>query len=558
VITRPDAQSYLVQLLEQAPVGILRLEQDGAVASANPAACELLERPERELLGSYLGALFEAPKQIAESLAQAASSKERVDVTLVRGAAETALHLKLSFQTFESEETGLGVMVIMQDVTQSVTVQRQREEILSQVELLAEASASLGSSMSLEQTFEQIAEVILPMLGDWCALDLISPDGVDRIGVRHRDPALADVAEALRAFRPDADNRQHPVVRALVKEKPVIISDIDQEGLSNVTYQAEHKRLLGELGVRSVMVLPLRARHRMLGTLTLVSATNPKRYGATQLVVAQDVASRAALAIDNARLLRDHVYLARKLQESLLPPTIPRIPGVELAARYHAASETIDVGGDFYDFFATGKKSWNVVIGDVSGKGPDAAVVTTLARYTIRAASMKARAPRRILAILNEAIYSQTPPERFATVAFVRVRTDTPAGSRKVTIACGGHPLPLVMKADGAISEIGAPGTVVGLMERTDIKDHNAVLDPGDVLVLYTDGVTEARSGDHMLGIHGLRTALAGCRGRSASEIADRLAETTLDFQKTNQRDDVAIVVIKVPEETPFGENTQV
>jgi PAS domain S-box-containing protein len=556
VTNRPDAQSYLVQLLEQAPVGILRLDDKGAIAAANPAACELLERPEREVLGRLLGAFFEDPREIDRSVAEVATSTERVDVTLVRGAAETARHLKLSFQAFESDETGWGVMVTAQDVTQSVTVQRQREEILSQVELLAEASASLGSSMGVEQTFEQIADVIVPMLGDWCALDLISSDGVDRIGVRHRDPDLKDVCEALRGFRPEAGNRQHPVVRALVKEKPVIISDIDQSTLSDVTYEPEHKRLLGELGVRSLMVMPLRARHRMLGTLTLVSSTNPKRYGATQLVVAQDVASRAALAIDNARLLQDHVYLARKLQESLLPPNIPVIPGIDLAARYHAASETIDVGGDFYDFFATGKKSWNIVVGDVSGKGPDAAVVTTLARYTIRAASMKARAPRRILAMLNEAVYSQTPPERFATVVFVRVRTDSETGPRKVTIACGGHPLPLVLKADGSISEMGTPGTAVGLMERTDIKDHNAILEPGDALVLYTDGVTEARSGDHMLGIHGLRTALAGCKGSSAVEIADRLAETTLDFQRANQRDDIAIVVIKVPEIAPVGETS--
>jgi serine phosphatase RsbU (regulator of sigma subunit) len=161
---------------------------------------------------------------------------------------------------------------------------------------------------------------------------------------------------------------------------------------------------------------------------------------------------------------------------------------------------------------------------------------------------MKARAPRRILVMLNDAIYAQTDRERFATVGFVRVRTETEPGPRKVTIACGGHPLPLCLRSDGTIEELGVPGTALGLMERVEVKDQDSLLQPGDALVFYTDGVTEARSGDHMLGIHGLRTALAACRGASAQQIADHLMQVSLEFQGDEQRDDIALLVLRVPD----------
>lgn len=549
ISTRPDPQRYLTQLLEQAPVGVIRLDRAGRIASANPAACDLVELPQREIEGRVLAGLFDDEIELLEAVSEVLAGGEGMTIRTTRGPSGSAVHVEVNLQYFESDETGPGIMAILQDVTERVVVERQREEIMSQVEFLAETSASLGSSVDFEEVFGQLSEIVIPMLGDWCALDVIDEEmGVTRVGVYHRDPELVGASEALQAYRPDADNRQHPIVRSMVKERPVIMSDLGDGDLHEVAYDDEHRRLIKRMGARSVMVVPLFARDRMLGAFTLVSSDNPKRYGPTELLLARDVASRAALALDNARLLSQHIYLAQRMQESLLPPSIPDVSGIEIAARYQAAGRGIDVGGDFYDFFRTGSKSWNVVIGDVSGKGPDAAVITALVRYTLRAAAMQARAPRRILAKLNDAIYEQTHPERFATVGLIRIRTDGNEGPKRATIACGGHPLPLVLRGDGTIEQVGTPGTVLGLMGKVDIKDHNVVLQPGDALVLYTDGVTEARVGDHMLGIHGLRTALAGCRGFDAEQIAEHLTKTTLDFQKNDQRDDLAVVVLRVPD----------
>src|SRR5207248_11443603 len=154
-------------------------------------------------------------------------------------------------------------------------------------------------------------------------------------------------------------------------------------------------------GFSSLMIVPLAARGRTLGALTLVAAESGRHYGPADLAVAEDLARRAAQAVDNARLFTQQRHIARTLQESLLPPKLPEIPGVEVAARYEAAGLGTEVGGDFYDLFETDGE-WGVVMGDVCGKGPEAAAVTGLARYTIRAAAMRERSPSRILGILND------------------------------------------------------------------------------------------------------------------------------------------------------------
>ena len=167
--------------------------------------------------------------------------------------------------------------------------------------------------------------------------------------------------------------------------------------------------------------MPLVARGRILGAATFFYGMSGRRYGADDLVLAEELAGRAAVAIDNARLYRGQKEIAHTLQQSLLPPELPTIPGIELAACYLPAGEGIEVGGDFYDVFETLDHAWAVVLGDVTGKGPAAAALTALARYTVRAVAMDERQPSRILASLNDAILRQRPGERFITVALLRL-----------------------------------------------------------------------------------------------------------------------------------------
>ena len=292
------------------------------------------------------------------------------------------------------------------------------------------------------------------------------------------------------------------------------------------------------------MSIPLQTRGRTLGAITFVSASSTSRYGEDERALAEALAQRAAVAVDNARLYGERDHIARTLQRSLLPPELPAIPGVELAARYRPAGEGNEVGGDFYDAFPTGEMTWSVVIGDVCGKGPEAAAVTGLARHSLRAASVGERRPSAALRVLNEAMLQRDTEQRFCTVCYVRVHR-APEGAR-LTVCCAGHPLPLVLRADGAVEVVGRAGALLGVFAEPELSDVPVDLGPGDTVLLYTDGVTEEHGDDGFFGFPGLQETLAGCAGTDAESIAGRIEEAVAEFRPGAPRDDLSVVVLRL------------
>jgi len=294
-----------------------------------------------------------------------------------------------------------------------------------------------------------------------------------------------------------------------------------------------------------------------------VAAQSERRYGHAELELAEELARRVAFATDNARLYRARSQLVRTLQGGLLPSRLPEVPGVEVGLSYLSAGE-IDVGGDFYDLFdariearngGTGSSrpssSWGVVIGDVCGKGADAAAILALARYTIRASAMHKARPSAILADLNEAMLRQKRERndhKFCTVAYARLKTKGGAkrGARG-TICRGGHPPPVLLGVDGSIHKIGYPGHAIGVFDDPRLIEQEVLLVPGDALVFYTDGVVEARSPDGaFFGEERLVSLLRSCAGLDASALAGRIESTVLDFQENSARDDLAVLVLRV------------
>jgi sigma-B regulation protein RsbU (phosphoserine phosphatase) len=239
--------------------------------------------------------------------------------------------------------------------------------------------------------------------------------------------------------------------------------------------------------------------------------------------------------------------LARTLQESLIPPALPVVPGLQVAAVYRPAGRGDEVGGDFYDVFEIGRGDWAMVIGDVSGKGAGAAVVTAVARYTIRAAAMRSRRPKAGLALVNAALRRQQP-DRFCSMLCARVRRN-PGGRTRLVVASGGHPLPLRVTADGTVSVLGRPGTLLGIVDSPRLHGTTIDLAPGDVVLLYTDGVTEGRHGTEFFGEERLSALLVEHRGSDASAIAERIGDEVVVFQGGLPRDDIALVVLKVPDQ---------
>src|SRR3712207_6336799 len=202
----------------------------------------------------------------------------------------------------------------------------------------------------------------------------------------------------------------------------------------------------------------MRVRGRIYGAITVGTVQGGKRLVEDDALVIEVIAGRCALAADNSRLYEERSLIARTLQESLLPPLLPRLPGLDVAARFSASGAGLEVGGDFYDLFEIGDAGWAVAIGDVCGKGTGAAAVTALARYTVRAAAMRQEEPSQILAMLNEALLTQRDDRRFATVLYGRLSGDGSGDARRVSFefASGGHPLPLVLTATNGRHEAGA------------------------------------------------------------------------------------------------------
>lgn len=306
----------------------------------------------------------------------------------------------------------------------------------------------------------------------------------------------------------------------------------------------------GEFGLRFYAGAPLTTHDGFnLGTLCVidrepreVTVQEAKLLAELAQVVVDELEMRrsARIAVATAeRRLNDLEHLAQALQASLLPPSLPEIEHLHLAARYQPASR-FEVGGDFYDIFPIDERAWGFVIGDVMGKGPHAAARTSAARYTIRAAAIHQTAPSRVLETVNTALLAESSPgddAPFVTALLARVEP-TEAGTR-VVVASAGHPLPTVLRADGTTEVVGTPGTLLGVLPTVDLADATIDLAPGDTMVLITDGVHDSGR-PARLQQTGLEAVLRQCAGLSADAVVKRLHAAVA----TAQRDDIAIVAL--------------
>jgi len=267
--------------------------------------------------------------------------------------------------------------------------------------------------------------------------------------------------------------------------------------------------------------------------------------GAEAILV--QLAQVASAAIGNAQLYGLEREIAETLQASLLPQELPRIEGLDVDARYSPAGDGMVVGGDFYDVFRTNGTAWGIAIGDVCGKGPHAAALTALARYTLRAAALWERRPERVMAMLNEAILDQRSDHRFCTALFGQLHLLDGGGAR-VDFVTAGHPLPLVRRAGGAVEAVGSHSTVLGVVPDPSLHADSLRLGPGDLLLLYTDGVTEVRRrGREVFGVEQLRTLLSEIGEVSAAKAAERVEDAVLNASGGPPRDDLAIVAVRIP-----------
>lgn len=443
---------------------------------------------------------------------------------------------------YGSDGSLIGVVSCVTDVTEN---RQSIERLVSEAQalrFLLDASTIVSSATSFNECLSRLTSLAVPLLGDLCFVDIIADGDVRRPIVVHADPAKAELAGRLTEYAPRISG-PGPTAQVLRTGLGLMMADIDDAALRQSSIDDEHYRLCKEIGFSSCMCVPLKVRGRITGALTLVSAGSGRRFARQDLALMEDLAGRVAHVVDNARALSDQARVARSLQATLLPRTLPEVPGLRLTAAYRAAGEGLVVGGDFYDVFPVARRSWAIAIGDVSGRGADAAAVTGLVRNTLHAAGPHHRDPAALLTAAGLALYDDdTSPERFCTAACVVWQPRRPG---RITHASAAHPDVVILRPDGRIDRLGPTGLPLGLFAESHTRSTGCDVGPGDLMVLYTDGITEARdAAGHQYGDDGIAAALRDCAGATADDVVEALLTGVGRHSADELGDDLAVLVV--------------
>jgi PAS domain S-box-containing protein len=408
--------------------------------------------------------------------------------------------------------------------------------------LLARTGELISPSVDYRATIERVPELLVPEFADWCSIEIPGEGGIlDRVAMAHHDPARLDPIHALRERYPLPAQEPSRIGDVLTTGESQVIQVTDA-WLQEVAVDADHLRLLREIAMKSVLAVPMSAGGTVAGALVFVNHDGARRFDDHDRVIAEEVARRVALAIESARLADERAHVADALQRELLPPSLPSMPGWEVATMYEPAGEVNEVGGDFYEVFPV-SGGWAVLLGDVSGKGAAAAALTAEARHTIRTAGMLTSDPIRGLEVLDRSL-RERDEVALCSVAML-VLPDGESATDEVSVILAGHPYPILIHQGGRAEPVGKTGPLLGVVDEPAWPRVTLSLDPGDQLVLYTDGVIEARGedGGERFGTERLRQGLAGCV--APDDAVERVRDALWEFGARARDDDAALVAIR-------------
>jgi serine phosphatase RsbU (regulator of sigma subunit) len=376
-------------------------------------------------------------------------------------------------------------------------------------------------------------------------VDVRAEDGtIERFAAAAVDDGLREGFLRLQKYPIEPDS-EHPIARAMRTGEPQLPDQIGQEDRAAWASSPEHLEDLRRFPGRLEMVAPIKTGERLLGTLSIALSPQRDDFGEREVALVKELARRASTAIENARLYAERTYVAETLQQSLLPASLPAVEGFDLAAVYSPAAGGTEVGGDFYDVFETGRGAWGVTIADVCGKGVEAAAVTALARHTLRAAALHRDACAQMLETVNDALLRNFQGGQFCTMALAVVETEAARARAELTLALAGHPTPYVIRADGRVEAVGRAGSLLGVVATPTLHEIEVVMEPGDTLVLYTDGVIEARTRRGRLGHERLRRILQPCAGASAMEVVANIEHGLAARRSGAELDDLALLAMR-------------
>ena len=661
VSSRHAAETRLAAVLEQMPAGVVIADAEGRVVLTNPRLEEMglsTEPGGTRLADASIDAWHADGKPYKREewpLTRALVVGEDVrgeEMFIRRTDGERGVIEATAAPIRNAEGTIVAAVVVVLDVT-------ERRRATERQAMLLRVGDVLDSALGVDERLERLARLLVPELADYVKIELLESAGRRPVAIAHQDPERESLMRRLRETMTLGEEAHVGMAATFARGEALLAPDIMPETVARQAAEragASAGELMQAIGPRSQVVVPLRARGRVLGALSLTMAESGRRYGEADLDLARDIGLRAGLAVDNARLFEEEQrraaqldalagaslaihrmrslddrlerladearaltgarraavavepvpppppadglatpllardgsvlgsirvwdkkagefgagdrrvlddlgrigslaidnarleererQIATTLQRSLLPPSLPEIPGLETAARYRAGGEGTVVGGDLYDLFAVGD-AWAVVVGDVCGKGAEAAALTAMVRYTIRAEAMHHAGPCDVLGALNDAILRHQADGRFCTVLHGLLRTH--GGGATLRLACAGHPQPVLLRASGQVEPVRCRGRLLGIVPDAPAPEVEVELAPGDAIVCFTDGVTEARGPDGMFGDARLAATIGAGAGDDADALADRVTDAVLGWSDERRQDDLAVLVLRVP-----------
>jgi PAS domain S-box-containing protein len=553
---RADAErvrQHMAEVVRGTQDAVLSKDLEGIVTSWNPAAERLYGYSAEDAIGRHISFLVPSDHKNEEMVildrVRRGERLETYETERIR-ADGARIAVSLTISQIRSPVHGLiGASVIARDVT-SAKRRRQAQDFL-----LA-ASRLLDSSLDPDRTARTIVGTAVPELAELCVIDYLRPDGWlgDSI-VGGIDPAAAARLEEIRRDSPLDPAGEHPVAQVLRNGKPMVWRDLKApDVVDDVAQNDDHRQLMDDAGYNSAAVVPLIARGRTLGALSFLHAHGDQRYDPADLEFLSELAERAALVLDNARLYRERALIAENLQRGLRPPRPAEVAGLGISVVFEAAGEGIEIGGDVYDVLPSEDGCW-ILVADVAGKGSAAAGVSVAVRHSVRGLTREIDEPEEVLARVNELLLAGSSLNDFATAVLVRMRRD---GERwHLALAGAGHPPAIHVTADGPV-QLGG-GAVLGGWPDPVIARHEASFGPQDTLVLCTDGWLEVGP---VASHHEPEDFAAKAQSLSGLEL-DRLTSSlrtdALERGAGNLRDDLVVLAVRplLPLPDPGGELAQ-
>ena len=412
------------------------------------------------------------------------------------------------------------------------------EQQHAKLTFLARASEELGRSLDYESTLRKVAEMAVPDLADWCAISLLQ-DGVLRtLAVAHRDPAKVQRALDLQQRYPADPESGSGGYEAVKTGRSVLLPEITDEMLAAGARSEEHLALLRDLALLSALTVPLISEGRPLGTISWVNGETDRRFSPDDIAFAEDLARRAATAIDNSLLHTELREVAERLQEAVRPAELPELVGWQLDAAYSSAGRA-SVGGDFYDVIPLSDGRVGLAIGDVMGRGVAAAAAMSQIRAALRALVAVDPDPRTVMTRLD-LLYERFPSDQLVTLVYALADPELD----QLSISSAGHPLPVLAGSDGSTTFVPCPaGTLLGA--GAPAVSRRATVVPflaGETLLLYTDGLLERRDEDLEVGEARL---LESCRRMLSPPRAGRLDRLVEELRDPSRDDDVAVLAAR-------------